>query len=120
MGKKIIYTQKAPLPAGPYSQAVEKNGFLFLSGQIPSNITGDIKAQAREVLGNIKVILEEAGCRMEDVVKATIFLTDLSRFSDVNEAYKEFFQKNLPARSTVGVVSLPKGAGIEMEVIAAI
>lgn len=118
MGKKIIYTQKAPAPAGPYSQAVEKNGFLFLSGQISANTAGDIKSQAMEVLQNIKTILEAAGCKMEDVVKTTIFLTDLSRFSDVNEVYKEFFPKDYPARSTIGVSSLPKGAGIQMEVIA--
>lgn len=118
MGKRIIFTQKAPTPVGPYSQAVEKNGILFLSGQIPANTGVDIKAQAREVLDNIKTILEESGYKMEDVVKTTIFLTDLSRFSDVNEVYKEFFPKDPPARSTIGVLNLPKGVGIEIDVIA--
>lgn len=118
MGKKIIFTEKAPAPVGPYSQAVEKNGFLFISGQIPTDIGADIKTQTREVLNNIKTIMEESGYKMEDVVKTTIYLTDLSRFSSVNEVYKEFFAKDPPARSTVGVSSLPKGVGIEMEIIA--
>lgn len=117
MGKKIIFTQKAPIPVGPYSQAIEKNGFLFLSGQIPAK-SGDIKTQTKEVLDNIKVILEEAGYRLEDVVKTTIYLTDLANFSEVNEVYKEFFPQEPPARSTVGVLNLPKGVGIEVEVIA--
>lgn len=117
MGKRIIFTPKAPAPAGPYSQAVERNGILFLSGQIPAK-PGDIKTQAKEVLDNIKTILEESGYRLEDVVKTTIYLTDLSKFSEINEVYKEYFPKEPPARSTVGVSSLPKGVGIEMEVIA--
>lgn len=117
MGKKIIFTPKAPAPAGPYSQAVEKNGVLFLSGQIPTK-SGDIKTQAKEVLDNIKIILEESGYGLEDVVKATIYLTDLSKFSEVNEIYKEYFPEDPPARSTVGVLNLPKGVGVEVEVIA--
>lgn len=117
MGKKIIFTDKAPLPVGPYSQAVEKDGILFLSGQIPTK-PGDIKEQTKEVLDNIKAILDRAGYGLEDVVKVTIYLTDLSRFSEVNEVYKEYFPKELPARSCVGVLSLPKGVGIEIDVIA--
>lgn len=118
MSKKIIYTQKAPEPVGPYSQGVESNGFIFLSGQIPMDSTADIKTQTRQVLNNIKIILEEAGLGFENVVKTTIYLTDLSKFSQVNEVYKEYFPKEPPARSTVGVQGLPKGVGIEIEALA--
>lgn len=118
MGKRIIYTPKAPNPAGPYSQAVESNDFIFLSGQLPADSTADIKIQTKQVLDNIKVVLEEAGLGLENVVKTTIYITDLSKFSVVNEVYKEYFVKEPPARSTVGVSSLPKGVGIEIDVVA--
>lgn len=118
MGKKIINTQKIPASVGPYSQAVEMDGILFLSGQISSKIGADITIQAREVLDNIRILLEEAGLRLENVVKTTVYLTDLSKFSIVNEVYEEYFPKEPPARSTVEVKGLPKGAGIEIDVIA--
>lgn len=118
MGKKIIYTPKAPAPLGPYSQAVEMDGILFLSGQIPIDSKVDIKVQTRQVLDNIRTILEDAGYGLENVVKTTIYLTDISQFPIVNEIYKEYFPKEPPARSTTGVLSLPKGVGIEIEAVA--
>lgn len=119
MGKKIIYTPKAPNPVGPYSQAVESGGFIFLSGQLPLNPEADIKIQTKQVLDNIKIILEEVGLGLNNVIKTTIYLTDLSKFSQVNDVYKEYFTKEPPARSTVGVSSLPKGVGIEIDVMVA-
>jgi 2-iminobutanoate/2-iminopropanoate deaminase len=124
MSKKIIYTEKAPKPVGPYSQAVCAGGFVFLAGQIPLNpatgeiVSGDIKAQARQVLENIKAVLNEAGCKLQDVVKTNIYLIDLKDFTQVNEVYGEYFKENPPARSTIQVAGLPKGAGVEIEVIA--
>ncbi len=124
MSKKIIYTEKAPKPVGPYSQAVEVGGFVFLAGQIPINpitgevVSGDIKVQTKQVLENIKAVLNEAGCGLKDVVKTTIYLFDLKQFAQVNEIYGEYFKENPPTRSTVQVAGLPKGAWVEIEVIA--
>lgn len=124
MSKKIIYTHKAPKPVGPYSQAVEANGVLFLSGQYPIRpdtgevFLGDIKTQARIVLDNLVAVVKSAGYGAEQVVKVNIFMTDLSKFPEVNEVYKEYFNNDFPARNTVGVSSLPKGAGIGIEAIA--
>lgn len=119
MGKKIIYSQKAPKPIGPYSQAVEMGNMIFLSGQIPVNPdAGDIKIQTRQVLDNIKAVLEDAGYKMDDIVKTTIYLTDIKQFSQVNEVYAEYFSKEPPARSTVEVKGLPKGVPIEIDAIA--
>ena len=122
--KTIISTPKAPAAIGPYSQGVLSGGFLFLSGQIPINpadgevIQDDIKSQTRQVLENIKNILEAAEMAMEDVVKATVFIKDIKNFQMVNEIYGEFFPQNPPARSLVEVSRLPKDVLIEVEVIA--
>ncbi|MCS6883839.1 MAG: RidA family protein [Acidobacteriota bacterium] len=122
--KEVILTHSAPRAIGPYSQAVRAGGFIFLSGQIPldpstgSLVEGGIDVQAERVLLNIKAILESAGSSLEKVVKTTIYLTDMSDFSEVNMVYERFFPKEPPARSTVAVAGLPKNAKLEIEVIA--
>lgn len=124
MEKKIISTDKAPKAIGPYSQAVEVGDFLFLSGQIPIDpstgemVEGDFQAQTQRVMENLKAVLESRGLRIESVVKTTIFLTDMGKFSQVNEIYGSYFTENPPARSTIQVGGLPKGAAIEVEAIA--
>ncbi len=124
MGKKVIQTEKAPKAIGPYSQAIQAGSFLFLSGQIPIDPTtgelvkGDIRQQTRQVLENIKGVLESEKLGMENVVKVTIFLRDIGNFIQVNEVYATYFPSSPPARSTVGVARLPKDAEIEIEVIA--
>ena len=124
MEKDIIFTEKAPAPIGPYSQAVEADGTLYCSGQIPVDpATGDIpetaEAQARQVLSNLRAVIEEAGAELEDVVKTTIYLTDLRTFATVNAIYGEYFdEETAPARSTVQVAALPKGVLIEIDAIA--
>ena len=123
--KKIISTDKAPAAIGPYSQAIEINNLLFVSGQIPlvpetgNIIEGGIKEQTQQVLKNIAAILDEAGYSFDQIVKTTIYLTDMSLFSEVNEIYAQQFSTSFPARSTIAVKGLPKGALIEIEVIAA-
>lgn len=122
--KEIISTSKAPSAIGPYSQAVKVGNMLFISGQIPIDpksgniIEGDIKTQTRRVLENIKGILESIGANLSNVVKTTVFMVDLSEFSDMNEVYKEYFPENPPARSTVQVSALPRNVRIEIEAIA--
>ncbi len=121
--KKAYFTEKAPKPVGPYSQAVQAGSFLFLAGQIPLTpenqlLEGDLTAQARQVLNNLKAILEKAGVTMDHVVKTTIFLADLSDFDAVNKIYAEYFQEPYPARSTVQAAKLPKGARLEIDAIA--
>jgi 2-iminobutanoate/2-iminopropanoate deaminase len=122
--KKIISTSEAPAAIGPYSQAVHSGSLLFCSGQIPLDpksgqiVSGDIGAQTRRVLNNIAAVLKAEGATFEDVVKTTIFLTDLSDFQTVNEIYGTYFEQQPPARSTVQVSALPKGANVEIEVIA--
>ena len=123
MVKEIISTKNAPGAIGPYSQGIKKGDFIFVSGQLPINVqTGemseDIKEQTKQSLNNVKEILEETGASLDDVVKVTVFLKDLSNFSDVNEIYGQFFTKNYPARCCVEVSKLPKDAGVEIEVIA--
>ncbi|MEJ5230247.1 MAG: RidA family protein [Pseudothermotoga sp.] len=121
---KIITTDEAPKAIGPYSQAVEANGFVFLSGQIPLDphtgdlVNGDIKKQASRVFENIKAILKASGCSLKNVVKATVFVTDLKNFAAINEVYSQYFGDHKPARSFVEVSALPKGAQVEIEVIA--
>ncbi|MHA1616307.1 MAG: RidA family protein [Candidatus Njordarchaeales archaeon] len=121
---EIISTDKAPRPVGPYSQAIKAGPFLFISGQIPIDpstnevIRGDIRAQTRRVLDNIKAILEAAGYSLKDVVSVTVFLKDLKLFSEFNEVYAEYFPENPPTRTTVEVSNLPKGVLIEMNAIA--
>jgi len=123
--KTIISTSEAPAAIGPYSQAVRSGKFLFCSGQIPLDpktgkiIAGDIATQTRRVLDNITAILKAEGLAFDSIVKTTIFLTDLGDFQTVNEIYGSHFRQEPPARSTVQVSALPKGANIEIEVIAA-
>ena len=121
---KTIKTSEAPAAVGPYSQAIEVNGFVYLSGQLPINPrTGEfpegIKAQVQQSLENVRAILAEAGLTMKDVVKSTILLADISDFSAMNEVYATFFSEPYPARSAFAVKALPKGALVEIECIAA-
>lgn len=122
--KTIINTIKAPAPIGPYSQAIVTGGFLFVSGQIPMNpatgeiISSDIKAEARQVMENIRAILSEAGVGFADIVKTSIFLTDMQSFAQVNEVYGTYFTDQFPARETVQVAALPKNVNVEISVIA--
>ena len=124
MSKKIISTEKSPAAIGPYSQAVAANGFLFVSGQIPIDpavgilVENDIKSQTKQVLKNVKNILEAAGTSMENVVKTTVFLQNMGDFSDMNDVYAEFFSEPFPARAAVQVAKLPKDALVEIEVVA--
>src|SRR5467141_777683 len=123
--KKIISTNEAPAAIGPYSQAVRSGNFLFCGGQIPLDpksgqiVSGDIAAQTRRVLDNIAAVFRAERLTFDNVVKTTIFLTDLSDFQTVNEIYGSYFKQNPPARSTIQVSALPKGANVEIEVIAA-
>jgi 2-iminobutanoate/2-iminopropanoate deaminase len=121
-----VEAAKAPRAIGPYSQAIKANGFMFVSGQIPLDPeTGqmtavDVVAQTRQVMENLKAILAAEGLMLADVVKTTIFLTDLGDFARVNEAYGSYFDDAPPARSTVQVAALPKGAKVEIEAVAAL
>lgn len=122
---KPIITEKAPAAIGPYSQAVEVNGFVYASGQLPLDPAtgafpeGGIKEQTRQSLLNVTAILEEAGLALSNVVKTTVYLADMGDFADMNSVYSEFFKAPYPARSAVAVKALPKGAMVEIEVIAA-
>lgn len=124
MEKKIITSSGAPSPIGPYSHAVLINGTLYVSGQVPKDaasgemVTGDIKAETKKVMENIEAILKEAGLSFSDVVKTTIFCTDLGNFASINEVYGSFFTGNYPARETVQVVKLPLNSNVEISVIA--
>ena len=121
MERKIIKTGDAPQAIGPYSQAVEAGGFVFVSGQIPIDpksgnvVQGDIKSQAKQVMENAKAILLAAGCGMPQVVKATIYLKDMADFAAVNEVYGGYFPSDPPARATVEVSRLPKDVAVEMD-----
>ena len=121
---KAISTEKAPAAIGPYSQAIEANGFVYVSGQLPIDpATGEfpegIKAQTRQSLTNAKAILEAAGLSMKNVVKTTVLLADIADFGAMNEVYADFFSEPFPARSAFAVKSVPKGALVEIECIAA-
>ncbi|MEJ5317554.1 RidA family protein [Tenuifilum osseticum] len=124
MEKKIICTEKAPKAVGPYSQAVEANGFLFISGQIPIDpstgkvVEGGIKEQTEQVLKNIGAILKEAGLDYRNVVKTTCLLSDMDNFAAMNEVYARYFTSEMPARAAYGVVRLPLGVMVEIECIA--
>ncbi len=125
--KKIIKTSKAPLPIGPYNQAVTIGNLIYASGQIPIDlktnnlIEGGITEQTQLVLTYVKNILEEAGSSLQKVIKATVFLKDMNDFAAMNAVYKEFFQpETAPARSTIQVARLPKDALVEIEVVATI
>jgi 2-iminobutanoate/2-iminopropanoate deaminase len=121
---KAISTNMAPAAIGPYSQAIEVGNLVFTSGQLPINPAtgafpeGGIKEQARQSLLNIQAILKEAGLTMNNVVKTTVFLADMGDFADMNAVYAEFFSEPYPARSAVAVKALPKGAMLEIEVVA--
>lgn len=122
--KKAIATENAPQAIGPYSQAVEKNNTLFLSGQIPLDtktgcvIEGGIAEQTHQVFKNIAAVLDAAGYTFDDVVKTTVYLTDLSNFNAMNDIYATYLSGDFPARSTVGVNALPKNVLVEIDVIA--
>lgn len=122
--KKIISTQNAPAAVGPYSQAVEVFGTLYISGQIPLDpvsgklVEGGIKEQTQRVLKNIEAILEEAGYSFENVVKSTCLLANIEDFQSMNEVYSQFYKEDMPARAAFAVKDLPKGALVEIETIA--
>ncbi len=124
MSKRVIFTERAPKPIGPYSQAIRAGNFIFLSGQIPIDpktgelVKGDIRQQTQQVLENIKGVLESQKLGMEDVVKVNIFLKDMGNFNQMNEVYATYFSATPPARSTVEVAKLPRNAEIEIEAIA--
>jgi 2-iminobutanoate/2-iminopropanoate deaminase len=124
MEKKIIRTDKAPAPIGPYNQAVQYGNMLFVSGQIAldpkdgSLFVGDIAIETEKVMENIKVILNEAGMDFSNIIKSSIFLMDMGKFATVNEVYARYFSDNFPARETVQVSGLPKGVQVEISVIA--
>jgi reactive intermediate/imine deaminase len=123
MSKEIISTENAPQAIGPYSQAVKAGGLMFISGQIPLNpetgdlVSGSIEDEANQVIQNIKSICEAAGHGMEDIVKITIFLTDLGNFATVNDVMKKHFSEPYPARATVEISGLPLGVNVEIEAI---
>lgn len=124
MEKKVLHTEKAPAAIGPYSQAIEVNGFVFASGQIPINpatgdmVQGDVKEQTRQALTNASEVMKAAGIDLSHVVKTTVFLADMNDFAAMNEVYATFFSAPFPARSAVAVKTLPKGALVEVECIA--
>jgi 2-iminobutanoate/2-iminopropanoate deaminase len=116
---QTIYTSHAPKAIGPYSQAIKTNDLIFCSGQIPLRpdgtiVEGDIKEQTKQVMENLKAVLEAANSNLDKIVKTTIYLTDLNDFQAVNEIYGSYFKQNFPARATVQVTALPKGAKIEI------
>jgi len=121
---EFVRTDKAPKAVGPYSQAVVSGNFVFVSGQIPLDpetgkmVEGGIEEKTRRVLENVSAVLESVGLSLKNVVKVTVFITDLSNFEKVNKVYSKFFGDHKPARSFVEVSALPKGAEIEIEVIA--
>lgn len=125
MTKKRIETTKAPKPVGPYSQGVAAGGMLFASGQIPLDpetnqiVEGDIEAQTEQVLKNLLAVLKEAKMSVENVVKTTVYLTDLGDFTRMNGVYEKFLGKEPPARTTIQAAALPRGVKVEIDLIAA-
>jgi len=122
--KRIVKTDKAPQPIGPYSAGVKTGKWVFTAGQIGIDpqtgeiVEGGIEAETRQVLTNLKNLLEEAGASLDQVVKTTVFLRDMEEFPRMNQVYAEFFDKDYPARSTVQVAALPRGAAVEIEAVA--
>jgi 2-iminobutanoate/2-iminopropanoate deaminase len=122
--KKEVKTKKAPAAIGPYSQGIEANGFVFVSGQIAINPetgelnTGSVEEQTRLALENLKAVIEKSGCSLDHVVKCSVFLQDMDDFSKMNEVYGEFFKPPYPARAAVQVARLPKDVKVEIEAIA--
>jgi 2-iminobutanoate/2-iminopropanoate deaminase len=125
MKKKIINSQNAPAPIGPYNQSVEANGLLFISGQIALKpgtgelLTSNVEAETMQVMENLKAILTEAGMDFTHVIKTSIFLSDMNLFAVVNTVYASYFTADFPARETVAVLGLPKGVNVEISMIAA-
>ncbi len=121
---KAIHSAQAPKALGPYSQAIEANGFIFASGQVPINpatgefVEGGVKEQTKQSLTNLSHVLEAAGTDLSHVLKTTVFLSDMANFGAMNEVYATFFKEPYPARSAVAVKTLPKGALVEIEVVA--
>ena len=126
MNKTPIHTDSAPAAIGTYSQAIQSGSLVFLSGQIPLDpstmeiVTGDFEARVRRVFENLSAVAEAAGATLGQIVKLTIYLTDLDNFATVNSVMAEFFDEPYPARATLGVASLPKGADVEAEAILAL
>ena len=126
MTKAAIHTDNAPAAIGTYSQAIDASGLVFLSGQIPLDpatmeiVQGDFETRARRVFDNLAAVAEAAGGTLDDVVKLTVFLTDLGNFATVNAVMEDYFKEPFPARAAVGVASLPKGADVEADAILAI
>lgn len=126
MSKKIIHTDAAPRAIGTYSQAVNHNGLVFVSGQIPlvpasmEMVTGGIEAQITQVFDNLSAVCKAAGGSLNDILKLTVYLTDMGNFPQVNEIMGQYFEAPFPARAAVGVAELPKGAEVEMDAILAV
>ena len=126
MNKEAIHSEGAPAAIGTYSQAVKSGNLLFMSGQIPLDpktmqiVAGDFEARARQVFDNLKAVAEAAGAELDQVVKLTIFLTDLNNFATINQVMEDFFEQPFPARAAVGVASLPKAVDVEADAILAL
>ncbi len=126
MNKEAIHSEGAPAAIGTYSQAIKSGNLLFMSGQIPLDpktmeiVAGDFEARARQVFDNLKAVAEAAGAELDQVVKLTIFLTDLNNFATVNQVMEDFFEQPFPARAAVGVASLPKAVDVEADAILAL
>lgn len=124
MAKQVVFTEKAPKPVGPYSQGVKAGGFLFVAGQIPIDpstgriVEGSFEDKVRRVLENVKAVVKAAGGSLDNVVKVTVYLKDISLFDRFNKVYAEYFPRNPPARVVVEVTNLPKGVELEVEAIA--
>lgn len=124
MNRESVSTAGAPAAIGPYSQAVRAAGLVFVSGQVPADpatgrlVAGGVAEQTERALTNLAAILEAAGSGLDRVVKTTVFMTDLGRFAEMNEVYARFFPRDPPARATVQVAALPRGAGVEIEAVA--
>ena len=124
MDKEVIFTQQAPEAVGPYSQAIKIDRFVFCSGQVPLDpgsgdlVEGSVADQTNRAMENLKAVLHEAGATFDDVVKVTVYLTDMDDFTEFNAVYAQFFSNDPPARATVGVAGLPKGARVEVECVA--
>ena len=124
MTKEVVFTPQAPEAVGPYSQAIKQNGLVFCSGQVPLDpssgelLGGSVADQTRRAMDNLRAVLEAAGSSFENVVKVTAYLVDMNDFAEFNGVYGEYFSSDPPARATVGVAALPKGARVEVECIA--
>ena len=122
--KEVIFTDEAPKPVGPYSQAIKAGDFLFIAGQIPLDpetgtlVEGSFQDKVRRVLENIKAIVEAGGGSLDDIVKVTVYLKDIDKYSEFNEVYSEYFKDSKPSRVVVGVSNLPKGVDLEVEAMA--